>query len=182
MTVEITATEQALRTAVRDVENHVAAAGWDQPVTVYALVHTATAMRDNPQIASELPPGTAEELAANPEHLLSIEQDGLPEATTLEELLAQLAWPPTVAGAAIVVERIVVPPEAEVDLPDDPHEALDYLQAHPQRQDVRMVVGVLRDGLSWCALRSRSNDAPDQVAQSADAVPGLVAALHATFD
>jgi len=182
MTVEISPIEQALRTAVRDVENHVAAAGWDQPVSVYALVHTQQALRDNPGIAAELPPGTEAQLADNPQHLLSIEQEGLPQAESLEELLAQLAWPPAVAGAAIVVERIVVPPEAEVDMPEEATAAVEYLQAHPQRQDVRMVVGVLREGYSWCALRSRSHDSSDQVAQSADAVPGLVAALRATFE
>ena len=44
-----------------------------------------------------------------------------------------------------------------------------------------MVVGVLRGGESWCALRMRSHDEPTQVVQGSDLVPGLVAALKATL-
>lgn len=175
------AEQRALRTAVTDIEGHVATLGWDRPVGVYSLVRTAAAVRENPGITSELPPGATEAAAGDPAHLLSVEQDSLPQADTLEDLLAQLAWPSQVDGAAISIERVVVPPEAEVDMPADAQEALDYLESHPERQDVRIVVGVLRSGESWCALRSRNNDADDQVAQSADAVPGLVAALRATF-
>lgn len=176
-----TAEQRALRTAVTDIEGHAATLGWDRPVGVYSLVRTAAAVRENPGITTELPSGATEAAAENPAHLLSVEQDGLPQADTLEELLAQLAWPSQVDGAAVSIERVVVPPEAEVDMPADAQEALGYLESHPDRQDVRIVVGVLRSGESWCALRSRNNDADDQVAQSADAVPGLVAALRATF-
>ena len=172
----------ALTVAVRDVEQHASSLGWDGPVLVFALVRTADALAVNPSLASELPDGAEESAQGDPEHLLSIEQDGLPEAESLEELLAQLAWPAEVDGAAIVVERLVLPPEAEAAMPTDPEEALAYLEAHPERQDVRLAVGVLRTGESWCALRSRANDTDDAVAGSPDAVPGLVAALQATFD
>lgn len=171
----------ALTTAVRDIERHANELGWEQPVSVFALVNTARALAVNPSLRTELPDGAAESAAEDPEHLLSIEQDGLPESDTLEELLAQLAWPAEVDGAAIVVERVVVPPEAEVDLPEDREEALAYLSTHPDRQDVRLAVGVLRSGESWCALRSRANDDDESVAGSPEAVPGLVAALRATF-
>ncbi|MEE6280197.1 PPA1309 family protein [Georgenia sp. MJ170] len=171
----------ALTTAVRDIERHVNELGWDRPVTVFALVNTAAALAVNPSLSTELPDGAAEAAEDDPEHLLSVEQDGLPDADSLEDLLAQLAWPAEVDGAAIVVERVVVPPEAEIDLPDGADEALAYLEAHPDRQDVRLAVGVLRTGESWCTLRTRANDADDAVAGSPDAVPGLVAALRATF-
>lgn len=171
----------ALREAVRDLERHVAARGWDGPVAVFALVRTAGALAATPQLAGELDEATLTVARADPEHLTSIEQDGLPASKTLEELLGQLAWPPQVDGAAIVVERMVVPPEAEQRLPDDPREALDRLMAHPQREDVRMAVGVLRSGESWCALRTRSHDQDDAVSGSPDAVPGLVEALRATL-
>jgi len=174
--------ELALRTAVLDIERHVSSLGWDSPVLVFSLVRTAEALATNPGLVTELPDGAAESAQVDPEHLLSVEQDGLPQADTLEELLAQLAWPEEVTGAAIVVERIVVPPEAETDMPRDPDEAVAYLEAHPDRQDVRIAVGVLRSGESWCALRSRLHDSDDAVGGSPDAVPGLVAALQATFD
>ncbi|TNC17498.1 hypothetical protein FHE66_10190 [Georgenia sp. 311] len=174
--------QRALQGAVLDIERHVSSLGWDSPVLVFSLVRTADALAVNPAIASELPEGAVDSAAADPEHLLSIEQDGLPQAATLEELLAQLAWPAEVDGAAIVVERIVVPPEAETDMPRDPDAAVAYLEAHPDRQDVRIAVGVLRTGESWCALRSRLHDSDDAVGGSPDAVPGLVEALRATFD
>lgn len=176
-----TARQRALTTAVLDIEKHAGSLGWDSPVLVFSLVRTAAALQTNPGMLSELPDGAAESAEVDPEHLLSIEQDGLPQADSLEELLAQLAWPDEVDGAAIVVERMVVPPEAEVGMPEDPEQAVQYLQEHPQREDVRLAVGVLRSGEAWCALRSRTHDSDDAVGGSPDAVPGLVEALRATF-
>ncbi|WP_226921482.1 PPA1309 family protein [Georgenia subflava] len=173
--------ERALRSAVDDIERHAATLGWDAPVFVFALVNTAQALAQTPSLADELPDEALAAAAEDPEHLTSIEQDGLPEASTIEELLGQLAWPDEVHGAAIVVERMVVPPEAEQDMPKDPDAAVAYLMEHPDRQDVRMAAGVLRTGESWCALRSRSHDFDDAVAGSPEAVPGLVEALRATL-
>src|SRR5690606_23623196 len=173
--------QRALRGAVLDIERHVSSLGWDSPVLVFSLVRTADALAANPALVSELPDGAAQSAEVDPEHLLSVEQDGLPQADTIEELLAQLAWPAEVDGAAIVVERIVVPPEAETDMPRDPDAAVAYLEAHPDRQDVRIAVGVLRSGESWCVLRSRLHDSDDAVGGSPDAAPGLVEALRATL-
>ncbi|MGC5628341.1 PPA1309 family protein [Georgenia sp. Z1344] len=172
----------AVRAAVMDLERHAARSGWDGPVVVAALVRTGEALAADPSIESSL--GVEAVLAgrADPEHLFAVEQEGLPEADTLDELLGRLAWPDEVAGAAIVVERIVVPPEAEAGLPSDPEESLAALRAHPAREDVRMAVGVLRSGESWCALRTRAHDDDTMVAGSPDAVPGLVHALAATFE
>ena len=86
-----------------------------------------------------------------------------------------------VDGAALTVERIVLPPEAEEGLPEDADSALAALLAHPQRQDVRLAVGVLRGGPSWCAVRQRADDRDDAVGQGEDVVPGLVEGLRATF-
>jgi len=77
---------------------------------------------------------------------------------------------------------VVLPPAAEEAMPQDTDAALEYLLAHPERQDVRLVVGALRDGPSWCAVRTRANDTPEQVGQGADLVPGLVAAVRSTLD
>jgi len=46
---------------------------------------------------------------------------------------------------------------------------------------MRMAVGVLRSGESWCAVRTRANDDDDAVAGGRDLVPGLVEAVTATF-
>lgn len=174
--------QRALALAVADIERHASRQGWDGPVYVFALVRTAAALEADPSLADMLPAEAVEASREDPHHLTSIEQDGLPDASRLDELLAQIAWPDQVDGAAISVERIVVPPEAEGSLPEDGDAAAEALARHPDRQDVRMVAGVLRTGESWCALRMREHDADEEVLGSADAVPGLVAALRATFD
>lgn len=172
----------ALADAVREIERHVAAGGWDGPVRVFALVGTARALEAEPDLATQLPPEVLEAAAGDPHHLTSIEQEGLPEAPTLEQLLASLTWPSTVDGAAVVVERVVLPPSAEEGIPTDPDEALAYLMAHPERQDVRLAVAVLREGPAWCAVRSRAHDDDAAVAGGPDVVPGLVEAVRLTFE
>lgn len=176
------ARELAVRRAVRELELHVSSSGWDGPVRVFALVRTADAIARDPQLAAALGPEVVEAATAEPEHLTAVEQDRLPEADTLEALLGRLAWPGTVDGAAVVVERIVVPPEAEADAPKDEAAALAFLQEHPDRRELRLVAGVLRDGTSACAVRARDHDDDDRVAVGADLVPGLVAAVAATLE
>jgi hypothetical protein len=173
--------ERALAEAIADLERHVARRGWDGPVALFAMVRTADALAREPELAGELPGGIRAAAKSDPEHLTSIEQEGVPAADTLEDLLARIAWPPAVEGAAVVVERVVVPPEVERDLPSDPVAALTYLETHPDREDVRIAAGVLRGGEAWCAIRMRSHDSDDAVGGARDAVPGLVEALRATF-
>jgi len=100
----------------------------------------------------------------------------------LEALLGRMAWPPEVDGVALAVERIVVPPDAERDLPTDAESATAALMEHPARQDVRLVVAVLRSGQSICLLRQRAHDSDDMVARGDNLAPGLVHALRATLE
>lgn len=172
-----TPTTDPLDLVALDIERHVASAGWDQNVRLFALVPTAELLAEEPQLASttdlhDLVPGA----------LSAVEQEGMPPTSDLESTLARLAWPAAVRGAAIAVERIVVPPDAERDLPTQPTEALDHLAAHPERRDVRLVVAVTRDGRSCCLLRQRAHDSDDRVARGTDIAPGLVAGLLATFE
>jgi len=171
----------ALADAVREIEHHVASAGWDGPVRVFALVRTQEALAAEPALADQLTPEVLAAARAEPWHLTSVEQEGLPAADDLEGLLAELSWPPTVHGAAVTVERVVLPPAAEAAMPQDPDAALAYLLAHPDRQDVRLAVGVLRDGPAWCAVRTRAHDSDDAVGQGPDLVPGLVEAVRSTL-
>ena len=173
---------RALADAVREIEHHVAAAGWDGPVRVFALVRTQAALAAEPGLADQLDPQVLEAARADDQHLTSVEQEGLPSADDLEQLLGGLTWPPTVDGAAVTVERVVLPPGAEQDLPADPDAALAALLAHPERQDVRLAVAVLRDGPAWCAVRTRAHDSDDAVGQGPDLVPGLVEAVRATLE
>lgn len=166
-----------------ETEAHVAAFGWDQPVRVFALVRTDEALAADPDIAELLDAATVEESRTDPELLMVVEQEGLPAAADLEHLLAQLAWPESVHGAAISVERLVLPPAAqdEAEAITDAAERLAFLQARPDREDIRMVVGVLRSGESWCVLRSRTHDDDASIYQGKQLVPGLTEALAATF-
>jgi len=174
-------TVRALDRVMREVERHVASGGWDGPVRVFALVRTAAAIEAEPALAGQLPPETMIAARLDPDHLTAVEQEGLPPADDLESLLAGLSWPPTVHGAAVVVERVVLPSSAEAAMPADPQEAVAYLMAHPERQDVRLAAGALRDGPRWCVLRTRANDDDAAVAGGADLVPGLTGAVAATL-
>jgi hypothetical protein len=165
-----------LTLAALDTERHVARDGWDQPVRLFALVPTSLLLEQEPGLAGSL---ATHDAAAGA--LSAVEQDDLPDAPGLEELLGGIAWPDQVIGCAIAVERIVVPPEAERDLPSDPDEALASVAAHPDRRDVRLVVAVTRDGASRCLLRQREHDSDDRVALGEDIAPGLVEALRATL-
>lgn len=175
-----TNTELALAQAVYEIEREAAKLGWDRPTTVFALVPTLDLL-ELPEIPAELKQQLEATYNGNPASLTAVVQEDLP-GEDLEEMLAQLAWPTGVAGAAVCTERVMVPPQAQEDAPEDPIEALEYFANHPDRDEVRLVAAVMRTGEAWCAVRARSHDADDQVGEGSNLVPGLVEALHATFD
>ncbi len=166
-----------LRAAVREIEAHAAEAGWDQPSRLFALVPTADLLVREPHLAEALGLTEAEEGALTP-----VEQEHLPHGADFEAALEAIMWPAEVAGCAAVVERVVLPPAADQAIPDDPAEAEAYAAEHPDRQEVRMVVGVTRAGTTFCALRLRAHDDPLTVIESPDLVPGLIELLQATLD
>lgn len=175
--------QQAVTVVVRELERHAAkTGGWDGPVRLFALIRTADAVRRDEGLADRLPVDVLEAALVDPEHLTAIEQEDLPEAPSLGDLLAGIAWPESVDGAAIVLERSVVPTEVEADLPDDEEAAARLLADHPARQDLRMAAAVLRDGTGSCAVRSRANDHDALVSVGPDLVPALLQVLQATLD
>lgn len=167
----------ALQAVVKELEAHAAAAGWDRPEQLFALVVTADLVAQEPQLADALGLSQAE-----PDSLTPVEQDALPAGKLVEEVLPEIAWPGGVAGVAVVAERLVLPPGVDEALPDDPVAAQAFAAEHPQRQEVRMVAAALRTGESACALRLRSHDADDMVLIGPDLVPGLLTLLHATLE
>ena len=158
-----------LSTAAREVEEFVAAAGWDQPAQVFALVATSELLAAEPGLADQLDPESA---------LTPIAQEALP-SEDLGEALAQMIWPEEVAGCAIVQEIVVLPPEAEAALPDDPEGARKAAAEHPDRREARLVAAVLRDGGQTCVMRLRSGEG--EVIQDASLAPNLLSALGETF-
>ncbi len=163
----------ALVAALAEIERYVTKAGWDQPARLFSLVDTANLVAAEPSLASQMNldiPGS----------LSSIEQEGFHDGEDLLTALAAIYWPPTVDGCAVAVERSFLPMEYEDQLPTDELAAAKFVANHPQRQDVRIVVGVLRTGESH-GLARLVND-PDELLGSDDLVPGLTAALFSTFD
>lgn len=169
-----------LTRAVLEIDEYVAGLGWDRPALLFALVDTARLRSEEPGLADRL--GIGEDVPdAAP--LTPVEQEEIPAGKPLDEFLATIAWPDAVAGCALAVERLMLPPSAEAQVPDGLDDAAlaKWVAAHPDRQEVRMTVGVLRDGTRDSALRLREKDASTEVLTGADLVPGLAEALAATF-
>ncbi len=166
-----------LRMTAVEVERHASASGWDQAPRLYALVRTAQLAVAEPDLAVELGvhDGTANVFTP-------VEQELDDDSESLEELLGRIEWPDTVDGAMVVVESVVLPPEVEDAVPDDPEAAAEFAAAHADRDDVRIVAGVLRSGEAHCVLRLRSHDSDDELLHGSDAAPGLVSALRETLE
>lgn len=163
----------ALADVVREVELHAARAGWDQPAQLFALVDTADLVQREPQLAELLGVRPGEAGGLTP-----VEQETVSDS--LEELLPTILWPAEVEGCAVVVEAMTVPP-GTADVPDDAEAEADAA-SHPDREEARIVAGVLRTGESWCAIRQRAHDEDDMVLTGDDLVPALLELLHTTLE
>lgn len=163
----------ALVAALAEIERHVGVLGWDQPARLFALVRTDELVRAEPALAAHLVPGA-------PDSLSSIEQEDFREGDDLQATLESMQWSPAVSGVALVLERSFLPAQAEADLPDDPAEAADAVAAHPAHQDMRVVVGVLRDGATHGLARLRER--PDELLGGPQLAPGLAEVLKGTLE
>ena len=170
--------DPVLRAAVREIEAHSAEAGWDQPARLYALVPTADILAREPQLAAAM--GIDAATAAGT--LTPVEQDQMPPDRTLEQALENIMWPAEVFGCAAVVERLILPPAADKEIPQEPAAAEEYAAAHPDRQEVRIVAGATREGTTYCALRMKSHDDDNSVVESPDLVPVLLELLLSTLE
>jgi hypothetical protein len=170
--------DPALASAVLEIEHHAAESGWDQPARLYALVDTRALVEHEPALAAAM--GLDESSAQG--SLTPVEQDHLTPDRPLEVALESMSWPPGVAGCAAVVERLVLPPDADLDIPDDPTAAEEFAREHPDRQEVRIVAGVTRTGSTYCALRLRAHDDDQSVVGGVDLVPQLLQLLGATLE
>jgi len=164
-----------LLAVVAEVESHLAEAGWDQPPQLFALVDTEELLRAEPQLAE-----TMGLVVTRPGSLTPVAQEPLGDAP-LDEQLASMVFGPEVLGVVLAHEVLVLPPSAEAAL-----ETADPASAaadHPERREVRMTVGVLRDGSREALLRLRGAEGEDdERVTGGDLVPGLSEALLATLD
>jgi hypothetical protein len=170
--------DPALAAAVLEIEGHVAGAGWDQPARLYALVETARIVTHEPELARAM--GLDDTSAAG--SLTPVEQDQLRPDQPLEQVLETISWPEGVAGCAAVVERLVLPPEVDGEIPADAAEAERFAREHPERQEVRIVAGATRAGSTYCALRLRDHDDDQSVVAGTDLVPTLLQMLTVTLE
>ncbi|MER5883569.1 PPA1309 family protein [Streptomyces sp. NPDC001941] len=163
-----------LTRAVLEIDEYASGLGWDRPSVLYALIDNAT--------LRALEPGQADRFAGD--GFTALQQKEIPAGKPLDEYLGTVAWPDSVTGCALTVERLMLPPSAEASVPDGLDEAAlaKWVARHPKRQEVRMTVAVLRDGARESALRLREKDSPTEVLTGSDLVPGLADALAATFE
>ncbi|MBV2353166.1 hypothetical protein KUM39_02115 [Streptomyces sp. J2-1] len=169
-----------LTRAVLEIDEYASGLGWDRPARLFALVDTARLRTQEPSLATQLGLDTESESAG----LTPIEQDEVPADRALDEFLGTIAWPDAVVGCALTVERLMLPPSAEAQVPKGLSDAklTRWVAEHPERQEVRMTVAVLRDGTRDAAVRLREKDSPTEVLTGRDLVPGLADALAATFE
>jgi hypothetical protein len=170
--------ETALKLAVREIESYAAEAGWDQPARLFALVPTADLLAREPGLAEAL----GVDRASAAESLTPVEQEPVPADRQVEDVLAEIMWPAEVFGCAAVVERLVLPPSVDGELPEDPEAAQEFAAEHPDRQEVRIVAAATRAGSTYCALRLRSHDDDFSVLESRDLVPALLELLSGTLE
>lgn len=163
-----------LKDAVLEIERHVGASGWDRPPVLFAMVRTEDLLRREPDLARQLG-------VADGEGFTPVEQEALPDKP-LYQALATIEWPAAVSGCAVVQEVVALPPQAEAELPEG-EEAATYAANHPLRQEIRLVVAVLRDGSRAAALRVRAEDDSEagELVVDPDLAPQLADALHATL-
>ena len=166
-----------LTAVVGEVESHVAEAGWDQPPQLFALVETEQLLRAEPQLAR-----TMGLVAGRPGALTPVAQESLKDGP-LDEALAGIVFGPEVLGVVLAHEVVVLPPAAEASLADVDDPARVAAE-HPDRRDVRMVVGVVRGGgqAAVLRLRGRGDDEPDDRVTGPDLAPALAQALLAMLD
>jgi len=172
-----------LEETIVEIELHAARAGWDRPPALFALVDTAELARREPTLARQLGLAGLAGTTIESGTLTPIEQEPLGTGP-LDETLARIAWPPEVLGAALVHEVLIVPPSAEQARP--PHaDPVSWAAEHPERREIRLAVGVLRDGSRASALRVRAAQADptaiDGVLVGPDLVPNLADALLETL-
>lgn len=157
-----------LGATLRDALSFLAPTGWGRPPTVFALVPTPVLAELHPGLVdadddSALSPVAEEPLITPP---------GAEPYAALEEFLATASWQPPVAGVAVLLDIVVIPPAARADLPADDAvgmPASDVRSAalrsaahnHPDGRRARLAVGALRDGPRLALLEVEPRDADD---------------------
>lgn len=164
-----------LRRALDELDGELLAAGWGQPTRLFALVPSDVLITEEPAMAADLSllPGT----------LTALEQEGFSTDVPVTTMLSGIAWPAAVVGAAVAVERLVLPADAEASLAGSADSAETAAEAaeHPDATEVRMLVALLRDGSEEALVRVAGHDEPVRSEAGESLVPALAEALAASL-
>ncbi len=165
----------ALENAVDELAAELAKVGWGQPTRLFGLVRSDLLLAEEPDLAAEID--------AQPGTLTAIEQDGFDTTIPVPQMLTRIAWPDSVFGAAVAVEQLVLPPEAEADLPNgtDPDEVAAAAANDDRASQLRIVVAVTRDGAEDAVLVLDDHDQPIRGGNGQRLVPRLADSLAETF-
>jgi hypothetical protein len=166
--------------------------GWDTPSRLFALVLSDALAAAEPRLSAELRAGAGvlggrppcwelhtTATGAAPGALTAIGQHEFVSSGDLTRDLAHLEWPETVYGCALATVRMFLPADTDTDLPADPQVAAEAVASHPQRQEIRVVVGADRAGNRHGVARLAAQS--DELLGAPDLVPGLSAARAHTL-
>jgi hypothetical protein len=160
----------ALVSALVEVESFAARRGWGQPPQLYALASRSSLLAADQELESALrdaPPGS----------LIPVEQTPLPPGDPME-FLGRIHWPDEVFGCVLVTEAVLLPPDAEPDIPGDPTVIERWANTQPGRRQARLVAGACRDGQYAQGYRFRDED---EILVGGELADDLVVALLGTF-
>lgn len=170
---------EALIAALIELDHHIDRLGWEQPPRLFALVRSADLLAAEPGLAEQLGISAPDELV--PGALSSIEQETFapPSDADLPAALERIMWPETVDGCALSCVRTFLPSGHEGEPPEDPDEAAAFVADHPDRAEIRLVAGVLRDGTQHAVARLASH--PGDLLGGPELAPGVLSVLTSTL-
>jgi len=148
-----------LHDVIRELDDHIANSGWDQPTALFAIV---SGDPDSPEQTDAASVQSNKQLLFEPQGIDFSDQ-------AIIDVLRTLGWDEAVSGLAIAAERIIsVENEDAKDLEQD---------AYSTTQEIRVLAIVMRTGETMNAIRYRSHDEPDDLLTGENLVPELNQAL-----
>lgn len=157
--------------SLREALDFLVPNGPDHLPAVFALVPTPVLARMHPELVDPDDDSTLSLLAEEPLARRPGDDgdtDAVEPYAALEEFLATASWPEAVVGAAVVLDIVVLPPEAGLDLPEaaggaepDAPRLRSAARDHPDARAARLAVGALRGGARLALLELVPDD-PDE--------------------
>lgn len=152
-----------LHDVIRELDEHIANSGWDQPVQLFAIVSGDSVSEE--QLA-------ASDTDESPQLLFEPQGIDFSDGSIID-VLRTLGWDDAVQGLAIAAERIISVENQDVsDLEHD---------SYSTTQEIRVLAIALRTGETMNAIRYRSHDEPDDLLTGENLVPELNQALFGSL-